>query len=510
MHVVRLSRRTCLSLVVSGSVGLLAACGGAAAVTTSVTTSVSTAAPSSAASSAVPASSAAITSAGTRSAAPTTAATVATSSSVASTSAASAAAPTAKGLTLDFWNPAQSNDQPEFSIMQDLEAKFNQQEPTFQVKNSPIDTANNYEKYTAAIAGGAPPDLILTYDWDPVPGWAYQGALLSLDPYMAQMKINKGDYFPIVWSMLNLHGHFWGFLQEFDSNTLPINRSLFQKYGLDPTKPPKTIAEFDDLNVTLTQFDSSGAITQLGMVPYGPQGGYNTPWLAVFGGKFYDTLQGQFTIYRPENIAALDYLAGWRKKVGLTALNDFSKKNKSSTNSYANTFTLEKQAMMVMQSWQPIPFQKLFPRLAWANALLPVQPPVFYGTSTADAANVFVVPKGVAHPQQSVTLAKWMGGPEATMEWCVQTGGIPPITAVALGQDFAKQAPFMKAWLDIVALSKDQNHLVGAITHPAFQEFNKLQGPIWDDTLNGKISADAGLKQLEQVMQPVLAKYPGW
>jgi len=429
---------------------------------------------------------------------------------VASTSAASAAAAIAKGPTLDFWNPAQTNDQPEFSIIQDLEAKFNKQQPDFQVKNSPIDTANNYEKYTAAIAGGAPPDLILTYDWDPVPGWAYQGALLSLDPYMAQMKINKGDYFPVVWSMLNLHGHFWGFLQEFDSCTLAINRSLFQQYGLDPTKPPKTIAEFDDLNAKLNQFDSSGAITQLGMVPYGPQGGYNTPWLAVFGGMFYDTLQGRFTIYRPENVAALDYLAGWRKKVGQAALNDFAKKNKSSTSSYANPFTLEKQAMMVMQSWQPLPFQKLFPHLDWANALLPVQPPVFYGTSTADAANVFVVPKGGAHPEQSATLAKWMGGPEATMEWCAQTGGIPPITAVALGQDFAKQAPFMKGWLDTIALSKDQNHLVGAITHPAFQEFNKLQGPIWDDVLNGKVNADAGLKQLEQLMQPVLAKYQGW
>ena len=68
----------------------------------------------------------------------------------------------------------------------------------------------------------------------------------------------------------------------------------------------------------------------------------------------------------------------------------------------------------------------------------------------------------------------------------------------------------MKVWLDAIALSKDENHLVGAITHPAYQEFSKLQGPIQNDIIDGKVSADAGLHQLEQLMQPVLAKYSGW
>ena len=251
-----------------------------------MTTSATTAAPgsatlataTSATSSAAPASSAAVTSA-----ASTAAAAVATSSSAASTTAATAtAAPAAKVLTLEFWNPA--TDQPELSVIEDLVAKFNKQQPDFQVKNVPGDPGNNYEKYTTVMAGGVPPDAIMTYSWQQVPGWAYQGALVPLDPYMAQMKIDKNDYFPIVWSMVFLHGHLWGFLQEFDSSALALNRSIFSKYGLDPTKPPKTITELDDLNAKLTQHDSSGAISQLGVVPAAPQGGNITPWLAVFGG----------------------------------------------------------------------------------------------------------------------------------------------------------------------------------------------------------------------------------
>ncbi|HEV7215746.1 MAG TPA: extracellular solute-binding protein [Chloroflexota bacterium] len=510
MHAVRLSRRTLLSLVVSSSVGLLAACGGAATATTGTTTAAPASATSAAASVAAATSASPTASAATQSAVSTAATTVATASGAASVTASAATAkPAAQGLTLEFWNEA--NDQPELSVIQDLVAKFNKQEPDFQVKNAPVASGTNYEKYTAAMAGGAPPDAFMTYSWTPVPGWAYQGAILPLDPYMAQMKINKDDYFPIVWSMVYLHGHLWGFLQEFDSSALALNRSIFNKYGLDPTKPPTTIAELDDLNAKLTQHDSSGAITQLGLVPAAPQGGNITPWLAAFGGMYFDTIKGQFTIYRPENIAALDWVAGWWKKAGgRAAINDFNKKNSSTSNSHVNTFTLEKQGLMVMREYQPIQYKKEFPNLDWANAFLPVQPPTFAGTSVADGANVFVVAKGIAHPEQSITFVKWMGGPAATLEWCGGANNVPPVKAAALGADFAQQAPLMKVWLDAIALSKDENHLVGAITHPAFQEFSKLSGPIQNDILDGKVSADAGLQQLQQLMQPVLAKYPGW
>ena len=328
---------------------------------------------------------------------------------------------------------------------------------------------------------------------------------------MAQMKISQSDYFPIVWSMVFLHGHLWGFLQEFDSSTLALNRNIFSKYGLDPAKPPTTIAELDDMSAKLTQHDSSGALTQLGIVPGAPQGGNISHWLAVFGGMYYDTINAKFTIYRPENIAALDWMASsWKKVGGRAAINAFNKKYSSPSNSHVNTFTLEKQALMIMREYQPIQYKKEFPNLDWANAFPPVQSPVFSGTSVADGANVFVVAKGIAHPEQSVTVAKWMGGPEATMEWCVGANNIPPVKSVALGPEFAQKAPLMKVWLDTIALSKDENHLVGAITHPAVQEFSKLQGPIQNDILDGKISADVGLQQLQQLMQPVLAKYSGW
>jgi len=271
----------------------LAACGAAA---TTTLTSTSAAAVTSAAATSAPATSAA------------------TSSAAATVAATSSAAVAAKGLALDFWNPA--TDTLGKAILAGLVDTFNAQNTSFTVKDSPVVSDNNYEKYTAAMAGGAPPDAIMTYDYTPLPVWAYGDALLALDSYAAQEKINKDDYFPIVWPMISLKGHLWGFMQEFDSGTLSWNTDLFTKHGLDLAKPPKTISELDDMIAKLTQKDSSGAITQLGMVPGDANGGSDTYWLAAFGGMYYDTLKAEFTITRPENIAAwTGWPAGGRSSV---------------------------------------------------------------------------------------------------------------------------------------------------------------------------------------------------
>ena len=482
------SRRSMLRLLGGGGltavIGVsLAACGAAA---TTTLTSTSAAAVTSAAATSAPATSAA------------------TSSAAATVAATSSAAVAAKGLALDFWNPA--TDTLGKAILAGLVDTFNAQNTSFTVKDSPVVSDNNYEKYTAAMAGGAPPDAIMTYDYTPLPVWAYGDALLALDSYAAQEKINKDDYFPIVWPMISLKGHLWGFMQEFDSGTLSWNTDLFTKHGLDLAKPPKTISELDDMIAKLTQKDSSGAITQLGMVPGDANGGSDTYWLAAFGGMYYDTLKAEFTITRPENIAALDWMAGWWKKLGgrpaITAFKKlFTQKNDQ------NGFTQGKQGFAIIGEYNPVVYKQEFPNFNFATGYLPVQTGVTYGTGIAGGGNVFVIPKNAPHPQESVVFIKSMGGPAAVLEGNVKENNLPPVQSVALSADFAKQVPLMQTWLDMLKLSSTENHLVGPITHPSVQEFGKIKGPILNDILDGKTGAREGLQQLDQLLKPVLAKY---
>jgi ABC-type glycerol-3-phosphate transport system substrate-binding protein len=172
-----------------------------------------------------------------------------------------------------------------------------------------------------------------------------------------------------------------------------------------------------------------------------------------------------------------------------------------------NGFTQGKQGLAIIGEYNPIVYKKEFPNFNFTTGYLPVQTGVTYGTGIAGGGNVFVIPKNAPHPQQSVDFIKYMGGPAAVLEWNVKENNLPPVKSVALDPAFAKQVPLMQTWLDMVKLSSTENHLVGPIAHPAVQEFGTLKGPILNNILDGKIGAREGLQQLEQQMQPVLAKY---
>jgi ABC-type glycerol-3-phosphate transport system substrate-binding protein len=421
---------------------------------------------------------------------------------VVQTVTASASVPAVKAIALDFWNPA--GDTNGKAIIADLVARWNQQNPTLPVKDTIVDNNSNYEKYTAALAGGAPPDTIMTYDYDPLPGWAYADALLPLDAYAAEMKINQSDYFPIVWPMMSFKGHIWGFLQEFDSELYGWNKDLFTKNGL-PNTPPKTIAELDDLNAKLTQRDSSGAITQLGLAPgyTGVRGGGDATWVAVFGGMYYDTLQQQFTITRPENVAALDWMAGWWKKLGGRGVLDAYNKAVNGQGGLGNG----KQGMGVVTSHLPNDWKTQYPSLNLETALTPTNPGVFYGTGSAGGGNLFCVPKVVAHPKESATFIKYMGDPAAVTAWDVRENNMPPVKSVALSADFAKQVPGMHAFLDMLKLSATENHITGPVVHPVVNEFNTMKSATVKDILDGKYPAQQGLQQLDALVKAAMNKY---
>ncbi len=479
-----------------GGVGLLTACGG-----TTTTATTSSAAPAQAAASTVTVTQASVST--SVSVVTSVQTQTATATSVQTQTATVSVAPSGGKIILDFWNPA--GDTNGKAIIGDQVDRFNKANPNLQVRDSIIDNGNNYEKYTAALAGGVPPDAIMTYDYDPLTGWANDNAIQTLDAYAAEEKIDQSDYFPIVWPMLSFSGHIWGFMQEFDSEVFAWNKGVFSANGLDPATPPKTIAELDDLNNKLTKHDPTGAISQLGIAPgiTGIKGGSTDTWIAMFGGMFFDTLKGTFTITRPENAAALDWMASTWKKIGGRAAIDAYNKNVHGQDGLGNG----KQGMGLVTEHIPYDWKTQYKNLDMQTALLPVNQGVFYGSGAAGGGNLFVVPKGVPHVKESITFLKYMGSGQQVLEWNVRENNLPAVKSVALSPDFAKQVPDMHAFLDMLKLSADQNHMTGPITHPAVNEFKTMRDKVVNDILDGKYPAAQGLQQLDQQFKPVLDKY---
>src|SRR5206468_2323032 len=85
------------------------------------------------------------------------------------------------------------------------------------------------------------------------------------------------------------------------------NKTLFREAGLDPERPPRTLAEFDDFARRLTKHDpKTGEITQAGFLPQEP-GWWPWAFCRWFGGELFDghavTLNTD-----PRNLAAMKWV----------------------------------------------------------------------------------------------------------------------------------------------------------------------------------------------------------
>ena len=219
---------------------------------------------------------------------------------------------------------------------------------------------------------------------------------------------------------------------------------------------------------------------------------------------YYDTLQQQFTITRPENAAALDWMAGWWKKLGGRGVLDAYNKAVNGQGGLANG----KQAMGIVTSHLPNDWKTQYPSLNLETALTPTNPGAFLGTASAGGGNLFCVAKGVPHAPESASFIKYMGDPAAVTAWDARENNMPPVISVATSSDFAKQVPGMHTFLDMLKLSATTNHITGPIVHPVIDEFNTLKGKTVSDILDGKVSAQQGLQQLDTLTKAAMSKYP--
>ncbi len=506
----RFTRRSLLRVL--GSTGLvaiagvgLAACGGnavtaatsaaaaatsAAAVATSAAAAVTSAAAAATTSAAATSSAAATTTSAAAAATTTSAAAVTTSSAAAATSA-----PNKSGLVLQFWIP--TGDTLGHKIMDELTVAFNKPETDFQIQDPYIASTNHYTKYVTAIAAGQAPDAMMTYDYSPIVTWSSQGLIIPLDAYAAQSGVKESDYFPIAWQMINFNGHLWGFMQEFDFQILAWNKDLFQAAGLDPNTPPKTTDEMDAMSTKLLKTKADGS---LGQIPFAPWITADTPtWTACFGGSYFDATKGEFTIVTDANVKAMEWYLKYADMLGgPDKVTSFTKLFTGNQTPFYNG----QMAMEGIGEYVPITLPDLAPKLKYGVAFPPTATGVPYGSGATGGGNVFVIPKGVKHQAESVTLIKWMGSDQAVLQWNVEENNVPPTTAVAYSAEFAAKVPLMTTWIDMLKT----NHMTPPIISPVIDYFSDQLTFATQQVIYKKASPKDALTQLDQKTKQQLAQ----
>lgn len=339
------------------------------------------------------------------------------------------AKPAGKGVTeIVYWTGWSGH---EFEVQERLITEFNRTHPRIHVHMLSQFGNSGYQKVRIAFAGGATPDVMSTVWADELAGYAMRGVLTPLDDYLRKSgrDVNR-EFTPGVARMLQIDGHVYGLAVTTNTNFIAYNKAIFASAGLDPNRPPRTIAQLDAAAQACTKYDAQGNFIRYGFRP----SGLNL-WAYVFGGGWYDAASRRVTANDPHNLAALQWMASYSKKYDIQRMEAF-RTTFGSDETPSGPFFVGKVAMWSTGEWAAEFIRRYAPSLNWGWFALPA-PPGGRTNCTTAGGSVFVIPAACKHKAEAWEFLNWISSPHAVKEFCLGIGNVPPL--VAVGRDPAFQ-----------------------------------------------------------------------
>jgi multiple sugar transport system substrate-binding protein len=195
-------------------------------------------------------------------------------------------------VTLAFWNGWTGSDGETAQAMVD---QFNKANPNVQVK------MNFFTKLPAAVQSGNGPDVAAMHI-DDIPTQAAQQVIVPIDDVANALGLKESDFAPAVWNGGVYQTKRYGIPIDVHNLGLYYNKSVMEKAGLDPSKPPTTKDEY------MTQLDT--------LKSKGIQGSWVSPFQFT-GGFQFESLLWQFggDVFSADNTSAT-----WNSDAGVQAL----------------------------------------------------------------------------------------------------------------------------------------------------------------------------------------------
>jgi len=282
-------------------------------------------------------------------------------------------------------------------------------------------------KTLIAIAGGDPPDLAgLQDEW--VDDFADKNALMPLDDFTDKTSIVAERYLPVYWDMVHYRGHLWALPSAPVIGALHWNKDLFREAGLDPEKPPRTIAELDDYAKRLTRRNpTTGRLEVMGFLHSEP-GHWPQIWGYFFGGTLWDG-SGRLTFDSPTNVRAYEWVQNYAREYGPAELQTL-RSSFGSVASAQNPFLTGKVAMALQGIWMASFIATYNPKMQWGAAPFP---PVEEGSEPIALANadVLVIPRGARHPREAFAFIAYMAEQGPLEKLCVGQSKNSPLASVS-------------------------------------------------------------------------------
>ncbi|MCP4248896.1 MAG: extracellular solute-binding protein [bacterium] len=267
-------------------------------------------------------------------------------------------------------------------------------------------------KTLIAVSGGDPPDLAGLWQRN-LHSFAATGALLPLGKYVSQSELDPNTIVPVFEHGCRYHGDLYALPLTPASIALYYNKSVFADFapalraaGLDPERPPRTIAELDAYADVIYRRHPTGAIDVLAYLPGSPDtvDWFWDTWPVWFGAKLFDPMRNELRVDGDACVQAYTWVRDFARRLGSRELIRFES-SLSNYNSADNPFFTGRLAMVRQGPWFANTIRTLAPDLSYDVAAFPTAD----GKPTAFCEqDILVIPHGARHPDQAWTFIEWL------------------------------------------------------------------------------------------------------
>lgn len=389
----------------------------------------------------------------------------------------------AEEVTLQFWNGFNAHEVESLNKM--IEKYWTPTHPNIKIEAR---GEMGPDQVMTAISGGEPLDVAILWDPYNVKIWARQGALIELTPYIMKQKVNMEDIFVpagLQW-VREQNGQYYGLPFVNFNMGFYWNKDLFRKAGLDPEKPPTTIAELEEYAKKLTIVEN-GEITQLG---WSAQPSLINLGLA-FGAKYYDPKTGAVQATNQGLVDALNWDVALAKNYDLGKVNTFMAGFSGEGN---DPFILGKVAMTIKGCWDVTFIEKAGVKLDYGVGPLPASDPAFAEANDVET-NPLIIPKTTKHPDEAWEFAWFLASnPDVSREFASLVSNLPQVKAAM--KDFSSEPKTMV----FVNLSNSKN-ATGWAPIPVVATYNNELTTAFQKIYTGELNVADALATVQKNTQ---------
>lgn len=373
-------------------------------------------------------------------------------------------------VVVSYWEKWSGPDaDPMRAVIEDFNATVGKEKNIF-VEYVPMATVQY--KTLAATAAGVPPDVAGLWP-DQVVQYSLRNAAMPLDELAREYHIKPEDYKKVFWDMCTYQGHLYALPTTPAVIVLNYNKKFFYEsadtlraVGLDPTRPPETISEFDRYAEALDVYiPGTNRIARAGYFTMEPNW-YVTVQNIWFGGHSWDEQRKKYNLLSPENIATMEWFAKYSRRMGKQNLVDFQSglgAFSSPTNPFlAGTVVMEQQGQWMgrlidmykpdmAQAIVPYGLEPFLPRVLrpfnydWGVAAFPSNVPGAKDVSYC-VTDVLMIPRGAKHPREAFEFMLFTQRQDQMEKLCGMSGKNSPLRATSDDFVYSNSNPYIDVY----------------------------------------------------------------